>query len=747
MAQKKYLDLTGLAKFLSNVTSRVETLLSGKADKGHTHDDRYYTESEVDSKLSGKANASHTHDDRYYTETEMNSKLDAKADVGHTHTVDSSLSSTSVNPVQNKVINSALSGKVPTTRTVNGKPLSANITLVASDVGADANGAANSALVSAKSYTDGKVANLLNNSTEAVDSIMELADAMKTNKDAIDSLNSIAASKANASDLNAHKKDTTVHVTSTERNNWNAAKTHAGTAHAPSNAQANQNAFSNVTVGATTIAADTQTDNLTLAGSNVTLTPDATNDKITIGLTKANVTSALGYTPPTTNTTYGVGTASSLGLTKLYTGTGMAVDGTMTQNAITNALGGKANSSHTHTTAQVSGLDSALAGKAASSHTHTISNVTNLQTELDKKQDKTQPVTTSGTGAAYTATVPGITSLTAGVSFTMIPNVVSTTVSPTLNVNGLGAKQIRQRLSNGTVSTATGATANWLAAGKPVGIMYDGAFWVVDFVRPNMTSAYGTLPVANGGTGCTNSSDAASHLIDSLAVGATTATDNDYLICQVPNSGTAHKRPMSVVWNWVKAKCDSIYQPKGSYASSSHTHNSIKDAGDGRDITFNYSADGAQDATWFAVWNGSELKSMSKQQMKSSLGISSSDGVNIGKIVYPVGAVYISWSSTSPAALFGGSWAAITGRFPYFNAGTGTGGSNSHTLSVSEMPSHRHTQNVSAGDGGWAQRCDYVSDGKGFTYPQGVETDPTGGSAPHNNMPAYQTLYAWRRTA
>lgn len=70
----------------------------------------------------------------------------------------------------------------------------------------------------------------------------------------------------------------------------------------------NQNAFSNISVGSTTgsttIAADTTTDTLTLVGSNVTLTPDATNDKVTIGITKANVTSALGYTPPTTNTTY-----------------------------------------------------------------------------------------------------------------------------------------------------------------------------------------------------------------------------------------------------------------------------------------------------------------------------------------------------------------------------------------------------------------------------------------------------------
>ena len=64
---------------------------------------------------------------------------------------------------------------------------------------------------------------------------------------------------------------------------------HSQVAHAPSNAEVNQNAFSNVVVGSTTIAADTKTDTLTLvAGSNVTLTPDATNDKITISSTNTD---------------------------------------------------------------------------------------------------------------------------------------------------------------------------------------------------------------------------------------------------------------------------------------------------------------------------------------------------------------------------------------------------------------------------------------------------------------------------
>lgn len=54
----------------------------------------------------------------------------------HNTTVDSALSSSSTNPVQNKVVNTALSGKVPTTRKVNNKALSADITLAAGDVGA-----------------------------------------------------------------------------------------------------------------------------------------------------------------------------------------------------------------------------------------------------------------------------------------------------------------------------------------------------------------------------------------------------------------------------------------------------------------------------------------------------------------------------------------------------------------------------------------------------------------------------------
>ncbi len=118
-----------------------------------------------------------------------------------------------------------------------------------------------------------------------------------------------------------------------------------------------------------------------------------------------------------------------------------------------------------------------------------------------------------------------------------------------------------------------------------------------------------------------------------------------------------------------------------------------------------------------------------------------------GLEAYPVGAVYMSWSSTSPASLFGGSWVAITGRFPYFNAGTGAGGSNTHTLTVNEMPSHAHMPS-SGGvfiTSGAADAMNFAAGNYHRSHEQ--YTSWVGGSGAHNNMPAYQTLYAWRRTA
>lgn len=117
---------------------------------------------------------------------------------------------------------------------------------------------------------------------------------------------------------------------------------------------------------------------------------------------------------------------------------------------------------------------------------------------------------------------------------------------------------------------------------------------------------------------------------------------------------------------------------------------------------------------------------------------------------YPVGAVYISYVSTSPASLFGGTWTAITGRFPYFNAGTDTGGSNTHTLTKAQIPAHQHEMPYWAGWGSGGSSGDMMLYGAAYTRGRDdwcyTKTDGGSGGS-HNNMPAYQTLYAWRRTA
>lgn len=67
----------------------------------------------------------------------------------------------------------------------------------------------------------------------------------------------------------------------------------------------------------------------------------------TITYTKGDNTTGT-ITTQDTNTTYSTGTASTAGLTKLYTSTGTSTDGTMTRKAITDALSGKAASNHNH---------------------------------------------------------------------------------------------------------------------------------------------------------------------------------------------------------------------------------------------------------------------------------------------------------------------------------------------------------------------------------------------------------------
>jgi len=126
---------------------------------------------------------------------------------------------------------------------------------------------------------------------------------------------------------------------------------------------------------------------------------------------------------------------------------------------------------------------------------------------------------------------------------------------------------------------------------------------------------------------------------------------------------------------------------------------------------------------------------------------------NIGTVraIYPVGAVYISTINTNPASLFGfGTWTrtgngrALVGVDETdgdFNTVQRTGGAKNHTLSIAELPSHRH-------DGVVASGRTATASGTGNSRPLNAQDiGNTGGGQAHNNMQPYIAVFIWRRTS
>ena len=166
--------------------------------------------------------------------------------------------------------------------------------------------------------------------------------------------------------------------------------------------------------------------------------------------------------------------------------------------------------------------------------------------------------------------------------------------------------------------------------------------------------------------------------------------------------------------------------------------------------------------------------------------------------IYPVGAIFQTTSDINPNDYFGvGVWEKIENAFLY-GSGTKTvksmGGEETHTLTLSEMPSHSHsgstnstgghthtrgTMNITGNFGCVdAPKCDGAFALASGTYSQNynggnnndhvnfnasrswtgatssngshthtVTVDYSGGGAAHNNMPPYYVVYIWHRVS
>ena len=127
-------------------------------------------------------------------------------------------------------------------------------------------------------------------------------------------------------------------------------------------------------------------------------------------------------------------------------------------------------------------------------------------------------------------------------------------------------------------------------------------------------------------------------------------------------------------------------------------------------------------------------------------------GASLFDLIYPVGAVYISMNNTSPATLFGGSWTKVEGKFllgtsSAYPSGS-SGGEETHTLTVNEMPSHKHTFYLQRGTNTEERTAllEWANSSQVSGW-QSWQTDDTGGGQAHNNMPPYLAVNMWYRTA
>lgn len=233
--------------------------------------------------------------------------------------------------------------------------------------------AIDTAYANANKYTDTKVADLIGSAPETMDTLEEVAAAIQENKDVEKALNEAIGKKANQTELDTHTGNSTIHITASERTNWNAAKTHADSAHARTDA--------------TKVEKSSTNGNIKINGTETTVYthPSGTNPH---GTTKSDV--GLGNV----GNFKAVSTVASQGLTdteksNARTNIGAQVAGSYASSTHNHddkyqAKGSYASASHTHDDRYYteSEIDTKLSGKANSSHMHTKSQITDFPTSM-----------------------------------------------------------------------------------------------------------------------------------------------------------------------------------------------------------------------------------------------------------------------------------------------------------------------------------------------------------------------------
>lgn len=82
-----------------------------------------------------------------------------------------------------------------------------------------------SAYTQATGYTDKTIGDLIGGAPETLDTLKEVADAIKENESVVDALDAAIGKKADQAEVDGHNRNNTIHITALERTNWNDANT------------------------------------------------------------------------------------------------------------------------------------------------------------------------------------------------------------------------------------------------------------------------------------------------------------------------------------------------------------------------------------------------------------------------------------------------------------------------------------------------------------------------------------------
>lgn len=139
-----------------------------------------------------------------------------------------------------------------------------------------------------------------------------------------------------------------------------------------------------------------------------------------------------------------------------------------------------------------------------------------------------------------------------------------------------------------------------------------------------------------------------------------------------------------------------------------------------------------------------------------NISIATAVSSQVGLAAYPVDSIYISTSSDNPSTIFGGSWTpfgegkvlvGVNANDTDFDTAEETGGSKTHTLTESEIPSHTHDISFEMSSNYSSTSGDNVEGAPGTQRGTKTYTSTSfGGGQAHNNLQPYITVYMWKRT-